>query len=246
MPIGRAAHGGVEVGVGKHDVRRLAAELERDVLQRVGRARMIPLPVDVSPVNAILSMPGCSTIAWPTRRAGPVMTLRTPGGKPTSLRDLAERERGERRLARRLDDHGVAARQRRRDLPRRQQQRKIPRHDRRDDADRLAQRVGEVVALDRHRLAVDLVGPAGEVLEALGGRGHLDLPRLEDRLAVVQRLEPRDLVGPLHQPLAELPDAAGRARARRQLAPRPGRAPPAPRATAGIDVAPDPPTRPRR
>ena len=33
---GRAAHGRVQIGIGKHDVRRLAAELERDVLQRVG------------------------------------------------------------------------------------------------------------------------------------------------------------------------------------------------------------------
>ena len=46
--------------------------------------RMIPLPVDVSPVNAILSMPGCSTIIWPTFDPGPVMTLSTPGGRPTS------------------------------------------------------------------------------------------------------------------------------------------------------------------
>ncbi len=47
-------------------------------------ARMIPLPVLVSPVKAILSMPGCSTIACPTLEPGPVMTLSTPGGSPTS------------------------------------------------------------------------------------------------------------------------------------------------------------------
>ena len=46
--------------------------------------RMICLPVDVSPVKAILSTSGCSTIACPTEEPGPVMTLRTPGGKPTS------------------------------------------------------------------------------------------------------------------------------------------------------------------
>jgi hypothetical protein len=45
---------------------------------------MISRPVDVSPVNAILSMPGCSTIIRPTREPGPVITLRTPGGRPTS------------------------------------------------------------------------------------------------------------------------------------------------------------------
>ncbi len=47
-------------------------------------SRMIPLPVEVSPVNAILSMPGCSTIIRPTSDPGPVMTFRTPGGRPTS------------------------------------------------------------------------------------------------------------------------------------------------------------------
>jgi hypothetical protein len=45
---------------------------------------MIPLPVDVSPVNAILSMPGCSTIICPTVDPGPVITLSTPGGRPAS------------------------------------------------------------------------------------------------------------------------------------------------------------------
>jgi ParB family chromosome partitioning protein len=121
-------------------------------------------------------------------------------------RDLGERQRRQRRLARRLDDDGVAAGERRCDLPRRQQQREVPRHDCGDDADRFPQGVGQVVAFDRDGLAVDFVGPAGEILEALGGRRHLDLPRLEDRLAVVQRLEAGNLIGPLHQPLADFPN----------------------------------------
>ncbi len=205
---------------------------------------MIPLPVDVSPVNAILSMPGCSTIICPTCRSRPGDDVEHAGRQADLVRDLGERERRQRRLARRLDDDRVAARQRRRHLPRRQQQRKIPRHDRGDDADRLAQRVGEVVALDRNRLAVDLVGPAGEVLEALGGRRHLDLARLEDRLAVVQRLEPRDLVGLLHQLLADLPDQLARARAPTACPTgrRTPRAPPRPRRRR----RPAPPTRLRR
>ena len=46
--------------------------------------RMICLPVEVSPVNAILSMPGWSTIIWPTDAPGPVITLSTPAGTPAS------------------------------------------------------------------------------------------------------------------------------------------------------------------
>jgi hypothetical protein len=75
---------------------------------------------------------------------------------------LAQRERGQRRLTGRLENDGVAHREGRRDLPHRQQQRKIPRHDRRDDADGLTQRVDEGVALDRDRLAADLVRPAAK------------------------------------------------------------------------------------
>ena len=117
-------------------------------------------------------------MAWPSCDPGPVRTFSTPGGKPDLDRDLAERQRGQRRLARRLQDHRVATRQRRRNLPGGEQQRKIPRHDRRDDADRLAQRVGEVVALDGDRLPHHLVRPATVVLEAFGGGRNLDVARL--------------------------------------------------------------------
>ena len=47
--------------------------------------RMIERPVLVSPVKAILSIPGCSTSACPTIAPAPVTTLRTPGGKPASI-----------------------------------------------------------------------------------------------------------------------------------------------------------------
>ncbi len=55
------------------------------VLSVSAALRMIALPVVVSPVNATLSMPGCSTSAWPTDEPGPVMTFSTPGGSPTSI-----------------------------------------------------------------------------------------------------------------------------------------------------------------
>ena len=45
---------------------------------------MIAFPVVVSPVNAILSMPGCWTSICPTVDPGPVTTLITPGGTPSS------------------------------------------------------------------------------------------------------------------------------------------------------------------
>ena len=51
-----AGRGGLEVGVGEDDVRRLAAELERDALdRRRARQRAIPRPTSVEPVKAILA-----------------------------------------------------------------------------------------------------------------------------------------------------------------------------------------------
>ena len=188
---------------------------------------MIDLPVDVSPVNATLSMPGCSTSAWPTVDPGARDDVQHARRQPDLDRDLAEGDRRQRRLAGGLEDDGIAARQRRRDLPRRQEQRKVPGHDGGDHANRLAERVGEVVALDGNRLAHHLVGPAGEVLEALGRGRNLDVPRLADRLPVVNGLEPGDLVGLLHQAIGQ-PAHEPAALARRHLAPgpverRPGR-----------------------
>ena len=155
----------------------------------------------------------------PDRRSGAGDDVQHARRQPDLDRNLTERDGRQRRLAGRLEDDGVAARQRRRHFPGRQQQRKVPGHDGRDDANRLAQRVGEVVPLDGDCLPHHLVSPAGVVLEALGRRRNLDVPRLADRLPVVNRFEPCDLVGPLHeavrQPAHETP-----ALARRHLAPR--------------------------
>jgi len=46
--------------------------------------RMISLPTAVDPVNAILSIPGCATIALPVS-GPPVRMLITPEGNPASM-----------------------------------------------------------------------------------------------------------------------------------------------------------------
>ena len=88
-------------------------------------------------------------------------------------------------------------------LPGQHEQREVPGNDLADDADRLAQRVGEVIAADRDRLAVDLVGPAGVVAQAVDHRGQVAL-RLGDRLAVVERLELGQLVDVLLDQVGQL------------------------------------------
>ena len=67
--------------------------------------------------------------------------LSTPLGKPISRREFAQHRRRQRRDFGRLGDHGVAGRERGRDLPGEQVQRQVPRRDRRDHAERRAQRV---------------------------------------------------------------------------------------------------------
>src|ERR1700694_2724390 len=49
---------------------------------------MIELPVDVSPVNATLSTPGCPARWAPITAPGPGRTLTTPGGQPASKQIL--------------------------------------------------------------------------------------------------------------------------------------------------------------
>ena len=74
---------------------------------------------------------------------------------------------------------------------------------------------------------MNLVGPARVVLKALGRGRHLDLTRFEDRLAVVQRLEPCDLVGAFDELLADFPEqpaaVAGRTLRPRSVKRRPRR-----------------------
>ena len=94
----------------------------------------------------------------------------TPSGKPASWASCADAQAGQRRLLGRLQDDRAAGRQGRAPLPGLHQQREVPGDDLPDDADRLVPGVAEVVAVDRDRLAVDLVGPAGVVAVAVDGQ----------------------------------------------------------------------------
>ena len=134
----RALHRRLHVGVGEDDVRRLAAELERDALERAGRLAHDPLAHlgrarEGDLVDARVAHQGHADLAARTRD-----DVEHPLGQPGLLRELGELERGERRQGRGLEHHGVAGGQRRRDLPRREQERKVPRHDRADHPDGLA------------------------------------------------------------------------------------------------------------
>jgi hypothetical protein len=155
-------------------------------------------PVAALPVNVTLSMPGCADSAAPglagagdeVEHAGREIAL------GQDLGQLAHRQVGE---LRRLDHHRAAAGQRRADLPREHQQRAVPGQDRRHHAHRLAERqVVHVRCAGEARIgfAGDLVAPAGEMVEHVGGGlgRHARGARQRERGAVVQRQQLGDLL----------------------------------------------------
>ena len=185
----------LEVGVGEDDVGRLAAELERDALDRRGRALHHRAPdlgrageADLRHVR-VLDQAAADDGALADEDVDDA--LRDPGLE----HELGQPQRRQRRQLGRLQDDRVAARERGPELPGGDVEREVPRHDQADDAERLAE--GDVdAAADRDRLAVVLVDGAGVEVEDL--RDHPDLgPRAGDRLADVARLDPRELLAVL-------------------------------------------------
>ena len=154
------------------------------------------VPTSVEPVKLILLTRGSATSAPAVVEPGPGQHAERALGQAGLGEDLAERERGERGLAGRLHDGGVAAREGGRDLPRRDHGREVPRRDEGAHADRLPQRQVDAGLLDRDRLAGDLVRGAAPILE--DGRDQADLAaRGRDRLAAVAGLEPGEVLEPV-------------------------------------------------
>ena len=131
-------------------------------------------------------------------------------GDPRFLRQPRQAQASQRRLLGRLDHDRAAGSQRRPPLPGHHQDREVPRDHLPDHPHWLAARVAVVVAVDRDRRALDLVGPAGVVAEALHGQRDVDRPCVGDRLAVVEGLKRREVIDlgldqvgePVHEPAA--------------------------------------------
>ena len=100
---GAAAAAACEVGVGEHDVGRLAAQLERHALDRLAPRRpRSERPTSVEPVNATFATSGCSTSRAPAVEPGPDDdvddALREPGLERDPL-ELAARSAASARRA---------------------------------------------------------------------------------------------------------------------------------------------------
>src|SRR5438309_1494735 len=101
-------------------------------------------------------------------------------------------------------------RERRRDLPREHEQGEVPRDDLPGDADRPRRAVGKGV--------LELVGPARVVEEVRRRERQVDVARLADGLAAVQRLDDRELARALLEDARD-PEEVLRALARTELRP---------------------------
>ena len=126
----------LEVGVGQHDGRVLAAHLALGRQRRARRpAEPPPRPGRGRPGERDRAEPGVARRAPPRRRRRPAPAGRAGPGSSGS-RQAMQRLGARRRERRGFPDAGVAVRQRRRELPCRDRQREVPRRDQPDDAPR--------------------------------------------------------------------------------------------------------------
>ena len=196
----------LQIGVREDHVRRLAAELERDALDRRRRA-LHHLPADLRRAReADLGHVGVGDEPRAHDGALADEDVDDALGDARLQHELREPERGQGRQLRRLQHDRVAARERRAELPRGDVERKVPRHDQADHAERLAE--GHVhTARDRNRLAVVLVDRARVEVEDLRDHPHL-AAGARDRLADVARLDRGQLLRMLLDERGDTPEEA--------------------------------------
>ena len=137
-----AGDGLLQVGVVENDVRRLAAQFLTDTLDGIGRTlgdvdACAGRAGEGNHVDAGMLAHRCADIG--TEAVDQIEhTLRHAG----LMKNFRENQRGRRRIFRRLQDHGAARRDRRRDLAGDLVERPVPRRDHTDDAHRLAHEHG--------------------------------------------------------------------------------------------------------
>ena len=145
-------------------------------------------------------------------------------GQSGFLQQFAQFQARQRRLLGHFQNRRAAGGQRGRQLPGGHQQRKIPRNNLADHADGFGTGVGQILPRrgevgERNMFALDLGGPAGHVVEHVGGQRHVGDPRHTEGLAIVQAFELRQLVQMFQDQVADLVNDAAAGR-RRHTAPR--------------------------
>ena len=215
----------LEVGVGEHDQRVVAAQLEQDPLQVPARGlgelppgRGRPGEIEPAHVRVLDQL-----VADRPRLAGRVRDdVEHARRQPRLGEDLAPEEAAyHRRVLGRLQHDGVAERERRRDRARGEDQRRVPGRDRADDPDRAAQAHRERARIGGDHLAERRVGESRRLPEEPGYENvRLEHPEAE-RAAGLAREQRHDLVLPRLQDVGgleedALPNGRGRLRPGRE------------------------------
>ncbi len=107
---------------------------------------------------------------------------------------FSDPKRRQRRLLGGLHHHRISGGQRGRQLPRQHQHGKIPGDDLSHHAYGLMPGITEVLAVDGDCLAVNFIRPSREIAEARDRGRNIHRLRHRDRLAVVERLDPGQLI----------------------------------------------------
>ncbi len=185
----RASGGRVEVGVVVHDERRLAAELEMHSLEVAAGERLdLPTRLGVTGQRDEVDVRMCRDCR-PDLVAAPGDDVENAVRQPGLLRQLAEHERRERRDRGGLEDHRIAGRQSRPDLPDRHHERVVPGRDLADDPDRLTP--------DHARVRAAVLGGRFALEMANRRRKETQVVRAERNVRVATELEGRSRLGRL-------------------------------------------------
>ena len=201
-----------EIGVGENQLGRFSPEFERHRRDMARRGRLhqradSDRAGEREMAHARMAGKRRARLLAETRH-----DVERAGGKAGLAREVGERKRSEAGFFRRLQDAGVAHRQRRADRPARDLHRIVPRHDVAGDAMRFAQRIDGVAVEIGDRLAHHLVGGAAVELHVARHRQRVGAALL-DRLADIDRLDPREVFDAGADELGELheqPAALGR------------------------------------
>ncbi len=184
----------IQIGIGKDHVGTLAAQFERQSLQRVRRIARDDL-------RRAMFTGECDLVDQRMFDAGGAGGGTESGndidhavGKTDFFGKLCQTQTGQRCLLGRFHHDRAAGRQCRSPFPSRHQDRKVPGNDLSRDADRLATRVTEVIAANRDRAAVNLVGVAGVVTNAIDRQRQVDGAAVAQRFAVIECFQSRQFV----------------------------------------------------
>ena len=217
----RVVEGDVEVGVGEDDVGVLAAELEGDLLHggRGGghdRAAGLQAAGEGDQVDPRVRRQRRARV-----RSGAEHQVADTGRQAGLLEQPHQVDRGVRGELARLQHEGVAGRQARRDLPGDLEQRVVPRRDQAAHADRLVHDPADHVGVAGVDHPAGFLGRDPAVVAEHGDDVVDVVLRLDQALAGVERLHPRDRVLVAHQQVGD-PQQQVTALAGRRRRPRAG------------------------